>query len=70
MQRFSVSKMHTMGCRPVRCIFHTITIDTMIIEKFCVIINGLKNATCKHSFTNHGNLSSVLGEEHVCFIHL
>ena len=38
-----------MGCRPILCIFYTVTIDTVIIEKRCVINNGLKNAMCQHS---------------------
>ena len=33
------------------CVFHTITIGTVIIERSCVIYNGLKNATCKHTLT-------------------
>ena len=41
--------MHGMGVQPIVCVFHTITIGTMIIEKHYVINNGLKNATCKHS---------------------
>ena len=49
--------MHRMGCRPILCVFHTVTIDRMLTEKRCVINNGLKNATCKHYLKIEGEFN-------------
>ena len=38
-----------MGLLPILSIIHTVTIDTILNKNHCVINNGLKNATCKHS---------------------
>ena len=42
--------MEINGLQIILYIIHTVTIDTMLTGKHCPIYNGLKTATCKHSF--------------------
>ena len=39
---------HTMGFRPILCVFHTVTIDSMITEKLCIINSLIKRAEKHH----------------------